>query len=482
MNDSETNPATCQFENTFSTPILHNLSVSSLSSCILLCSAALLLCCFWLNEIDSRLMWLVFTIFAILLLELFSSAVSWLADNKWGNILCYGWIMLVIIGGALYAIYFRDDLLTEDISFSVSLCLTGYLSLRLGVRSSGFLTFLNQTILLIKFLFPLSRPARTQNQIFCVLISISFAAGMLSFFIYFNNFPVFTPNPALSRYLYFNGPYTMGLTRFCYRIFLSGTEISAAILMYITVLNNPPPYRLLRFIIILIMLLCIAIIFINASRGPLFRLVIFSVLVGSKKITTYRQTVKLLIIMVFIVSLLFFYSIHRSEGDTDFQSLGSVLYPFVPEISEGTLVLSKFHGYSEPFLYGRSFLAGLLTFVPSSLLPFRQQYEINRYNLELAGIRNETSGGIRLTMMLEAYINFGVPGSVIISFTIGYLLGKAFSAFKKYPGQEPFGSIFFSTFLISFAIMGSGIIYLLYAAVGIQITEKVLSHLLQISG
>lgn len=429
-----------------------------------------------------------------------------LGRNQWEYILGFGWMLLVACGGFWYAVRFRPDIDLRDIRFFVFAFLSGYAMLRLGCILG--LRFSRTPGLVKGFvrILPLQKPVQAGHIYAAVFLGLFFGMGMFSFFVYFNNFPIFSEDPALARYLYFNGPYTMGLTRFSYRIFLSGTEIQVMMLFYLAIFHlrgKPSP---LPFLVITTLILAIAILSINASRGPLVRITVFCLLAASKKISQPGQMAKLILATFLVVLLLFFYSVHRSGKKisiTNIDSLDRVIYPFFPEVAEGSLVLEAFHGYNEPYLMGKTFLSGALTFIPSAVFPFREDYDINRYNLELLGIESGRSGGIRLTMMIETYINWAMPGVLCLCLLVGLLLGQS----SKYlllggnrfsrantpvkegldqntPKPEEtgegktagFGILFFQTFLLSFANMGSGLFFLFYAAVGNGIAIRILNR------
>jgi len=303
--------------------------------------------------------------------------------------------------------------------------------------------------------------------------------------LYFNNFPALEDNPAVARYLHFNGPHTSGLTRFFYRIFLSGTEIAATLLIYIELFAPKKGHIkdfMLHFFTVLALLLCVTMLAINASREPIVRVIFFSLMAYSGKIRRLRQTMNLLAGVLLACILLFSASVYRfSISDTgfDFKNTGAILYPFFPEVTEGSMVVDEFRSLDEPFLMGRTFLSGALVFIPSSLFTFRQKFDIGRYTLKILRIKEESSGGIRMTTMGEAYINFGLPGVILILFMIGLLLTKVYKIFINTQNQQSFGFIFLACFLVTAPIFSSAFFYLSYGAIGIGFLERCLAGVLK---
>jgi oligosaccharide repeat unit polymerase len=76
--------------------------------------------------------------------------------------------------------------------------------------------------------------------------------------------------------------------------------------------------------------------------------------------------------------------------------------------------------WDHTYLYGKSYLAGLLGFVPSSLSDFRQEWSWGRVTARAVGLDPATFSGFRLPIVGEAYFNFSWPGVVVVAFYLGY--------------------------------------------------------------
>ena len=70
-------------------------------------------------------------------------------------------------------------------------------------------------------------------------------------------------------------------------------------------------------------------------------------------------------------------------------------------------------GFDGEFYYGKTYLAGFLGFVPSSLFDFRTQYGFGHISTALAGL-DGLHGGLRPTQFGEVYLNFGIPGLLVV--------------------------------------------------------------------
>jgi oligosaccharide repeat unit polymerase len=115
--------------------------------------------------------------------------------------------------------------------------------------------------------------------------------------------------------------------------------------------------------------------------------------------------------------------------------LGSVRDGRVFEIEElGFLTYSLFYGnnfsdlrdfayilsyWDGVFLFGKSYLAAFISFIPRHLSAFRNDYAISAYTNNFLGYEDGTHGGIRGGLFFEPFLNFGFAGV----FVSGLLLG-----------------------------------------------------------
>jgi oligosaccharide repeat unit polymerase len=72
--------------------------------------------------------------------------------------------------------------------------------------------------------------------------------------------------------------------------------------------------------------------------------------------------------------------------------------------------------------YGATYLAGLMSFVPTYLSQFREQYNLGVITATAIGISPQEHAGIRITSFGEMYINFGFVGVALMSFVVSYLV------------------------------------------------------------
>lgn len=114
------------------------------------------------------------------------------------------------------------------------------------------------------------------------------------------------------------------------------------------------------------------------------------------------------------------------------------------DIRDGAYILKGFDAkFNGNYLYGKTYFAGLISFIPSSMSAFRLNWSWGRFSTTaLFGWENHA--GLRGGNLMEAYINFGVVGVIGFAVLQGILYGfleKYFYIFLikgkvKYYGKE----------------------------------------------
>ncbi|AXE16419.1 hypothetical protein DR864_01085 [Runella rosea] len=127
---------------------------------------------------------------------------------------------------------------------------------------------------------------------------------------------------------------------------------------------------------------------------------------------------------VFLLGLL------RDGGrEYEIENLGFFTYSFLygnnfSDLRDFAYILSF---WDENLLYGKSYLAAFISFIPRYISDFRNTYAISAYTNNFLGYEDGTHGGIRGGPFFESYLNFGIIGVVVI----GFLWGSALSIVSK---------------------------------------------------
>ncbi len=91
------------------------------------------------------------------------------------------------------------------------------------------------------------------------------------------------------------------------------------------------------------------------------------------------------------------------------------------QIRDSARLIYNFEHQEKEFYKGKTFIAGLLGFIPTAYFAFKEEYQIGRVSLRLFGLNPETSGGPRVGLAGEAYINFWYFGAIFIPIIAGFL-------------------------------------------------------------
>jgi oligosaccharide repeat unit polymerase len=95
---------------------------------------------------------------------------------------------------------------------------------------------------------------------------------------------------------------------------------------------------------------------------------------------------------------------------------------FFANFRDSSWVLRDFETNRYPLFYGKTILAGLLGFIPSSVLPFRRQYAWGPVTLDVVNMSDPLHFGLGQVLFADWYVNFGTAGVVLEGLVIGVLL------------------------------------------------------------
>jgi oligosaccharide repeat unit polymerase len=87
--------------------------------------------------------------------------------------------------------------------------------------------------------------------------------------------------------------------------------------------------------------------------------------------------------------------------------------------------------WNKHFLYGKTFFSGLMSFIPSSMLPWRQQWGLGVFTVETIGYDTSVHPGLRPGIFGESYFNFGILGVCVFGFLYGYAIKRIDNFVRK---------------------------------------------------
>lgn len=77
--------------------------------------------------------------------------------------------------------------------------------------------------------------------------------------------------------------------------------------------------------------------------------------------------------------------------------------------------------WDSAFLYGKTYLAGFVSFVPSSMSSFRRQWNWGSFSTHITGLNSDEHPGLRAGVFGEVFFNFGIIGVLIGGLLFGYI-------------------------------------------------------------
>lgn len=78
--------------------------------------------------------------------------------------------------------------------------------------------------------------------------------------------------------------------------------------------------------------------------------------------------------------------------------------------------------WDENCVYGKTYLAGLISFIPRRFSDFRQEWATSVYTNSIVGFNIQEHPGLRAGWFGEPFLNFGYAGVILIGLMAGYLL------------------------------------------------------------
>jgi oligosaccharide repeat unit polymerase len=92
--------------------------------------------------------------------------------------------------------------------------------------------------------------------------------------------------------------------------------------------------------------------------------------------------------------------------------------------------------WDETYVLGKTYLAGLISFIPRFISEFRGEWAISVYTNRLVGFDSTTHAGLRPGIFGEAFFNFGYLGVVLLGLLLGYFSRQADVHVKRVIEQE----------------------------------------------
>lgn len=339
------------------------------------------------------------------------------------------------------------DEVISSMNKSLYINLVGFFSFLIGTfwfqRKRRNMSFLLEGIKAEKF---------TSNKlvqiIFFIYIAIS-SAILVFVFSHTNMIPFFSKEPLQAKYfstvtsiyVKYRPFYTLGLNM----LGLSG------IVSLLGLINAIKWKRWMHlWVYFIFSLIIIGMLLLTMKRGYL--LLPFALIAGAKlvkhaewgkKITIFLFGM-LILTIIFLAIWLWQFSLHpRYKYENEIEKLeqelplflgkhNTAVLRFTADLSNNFFVpvreLGRFIiGYQNSteykgFLLGKTYIASLISFIPTEINPYKDKYQIGRITLRVLGDNPDISGAPRIGFAGEAFYNFHLPGVGIIGFLLGFSL------------------------------------------------------------
>jgi len=164
--------------------------------------------------------------------------------------------------------------------------------------------------------------------------------------------------------------------------------------------------------------------------GTFLKLLIFFTISKKRKVSLLK-----LLFTGFLFLIVLVYLGNLRAGNASVNSLlvsfaGQLLYGnSFSDTRDFAWVLSAWDG---SMLLGKTYLAGILSFIPRSLSEFRETYALGVYTAKLAGFSSGEHAGLRPGIFGEVFLNFGFLGVIFLSFIGGYTLRYVDAKLKEF--------------------------------------------------
>lgn len=246
-------------------------------------------------------------------------------------------------------------------------------------------------------------------------------------------------------------------------LFNSWNSIFSALGVFIIIGFFQKKDKFLIYILILVLFLA----FFTGSRGTIFFTLFGGViiyLIGLKK----KLSLKYLTVLIVgsFIALSYMGTLRSGkeyESNSEFFLFSLLFGNNFSDLRDFAWILSY---WDKAFLYGKSYLAALISFIPSSLIEFRQHYNIAAYTNDFLGFDSRLHPGLRPVIFGESYLNFGILGVMTIGFWGGYITKfvdlQIKESFNKNPTNyvKAYSKTFLHIVLLRFYITGG--FWLLY--------------------
>lgn len=191
-------------------------------------------------------------------------------------------------------------------------------------------------------------------------------------------------------------------------------------------------FKLLKNKKFLKMLFLTITLFFTAKRGQFYYPLFISIVAY---LIYKRHLIKLVLTSSFLIVLVGvsrnFTEIIKGELSLE-HTLMTLSTSFFVSVRELTRVLFFFNEGNNSFLFGKTYIAGFFSFIPTKINALKANYNYMRYTSIISNQNPDDFGGMRSTYLGEAFVNFGNVGIIVLPIFFALFVYTIHILIKKY--------------------------------------------------
>jgi oligosaccharide repeat unit polymerase len=165
-------------------------------------------------------------------------------------------------------------------------------------------------------------------------------------------------------------------------------------------------------------------LFFTAKRGQFYYPIFISIVAY---LIYKRHLVKLVLTSSFLIVLVGvsrnFSEVIKGEFSLE-HTLMALSTSFFVSVRELTRVLFFFNDGDNSYLFGKTYIAGIFSFIPTRINSLKANYNYMRYTSIISNQNPDDFGGMRSTYIGEAFVNFGFVGIVLLPIFFALFVSK----------------------------------------------------------
>jgi len=173
-------------------------------------------------------------------------------------------------------------------------------------------------------------------------------------------------------------------------------------------------------------------LFFTAKRGQFYYPIFISIVAY---LIYKRHLVKLVLTSSFLIVLVGvsrnFSEVIKGEFSLE-HTLMALSTSFFVSVRELTRVLFFFNDGDNSYLFGKTYIAGIFSFIPTRINSLKANYNYMRYTSIISNQNPDDFGGMRSTYIGEAFVNFGFVGIVLLPIFFALFVYIIHIFIKKY--------------------------------------------------